>query len=86
MNRFYWTTEPFGYVLRDGRGYARATIVRAPEGRSFYGQVITRDMPDSGPYKSRNEAAVWVAGILLTLELVPADSTFGEIPEERKVG
>lgn len=77
--RFHWTPEPFGYALRDGNGNARATMVRDPEG--FWGQIVTRDMPDSGPYKSRKEAADWVALMLVRWGLVPADSLFAAIPE-----
>ncbi len=80
--KFGWSHESFGYALRDGNGNARATMVRNDEG--FWGQIITRNMPDSGPYKSRKEAADWVAGMLVRLELVPIDSEFGEIPEFRK--
>lgn len=76
--RFAWTSEPFGYALRDGNGNARATMVRNHEG--FWAQIITRDMPDSGPYQSRIEGATWVARMLVHLELVPADSAFGEVP------
>ena len=76
---FCWTSEPFGFALRDGNGRARATMVRNGEG--FWGQIITRDMPDSGPYSSRTEAATWVARMLVHLELVPAESEFGDIPE-----
>jgi hypothetical protein len=42
--RFAWTSETFGYALRDGDGRARATMVRDHEG--FWGQIITRNMPD----------------------------------------
>lgn len=77
--RFTWTSESFGFALRDGNGNARATMVRNGEG--FWGQIITRDLPDSGPYKSRHEAADWVAGTLVRLELVPRDSDFTAIPE-----
>lgn len=79
MSRFAWTSETFGFALRDGNGNARATMVRNHEG--FWGQIITRDMPDSGPYKSRKEAADWVAAMLVRLELMPADSEFAAIPE-----
>lgn len=77
--RFSWTSEPFGYALRDINGNARATMVRNHDG--FWGQIITRNMPDSGPYKSRREAADWVAGMLVRLELVPVGSEFGEVPD-----
>lgn len=80
--RFHWTKESFGYALRDSNNYARATIVR-PQPWQFWGQIITSNMPDSGPYKSRKEASDWVTGALLRLELVPADSLFSEIPQER---
>lgn len=77
--RFAWTSESFGYALRDGNGNARATMVRDHEG--FWGQVIARNMPDSGPYKSRKEAADWVTAHLMRLELVPPDSEFAAIPD-----
>lgn len=82
MTRFYWTKETAfrGYTLRDSLGYARS-IITSPNRHEFYGQVFTRDMPDSGPYKTRQEAANWVAGTLVRLELVPADSTFEPVPE-----
>ena len=83
MSRFHWTKETVGgnviYVLRDSRSYSRAIIVKNHEG--FWGQIFTRDLPDSGPYKSRKEAADWVAHILVHFELVPTDSEFGEIPD-----
>lgn len=77
--RLAWSTDPWGYTLRDGNGNARATMVRDHE--EFWGQVITRGLPDSGPYKSRKEAADWVTQTLARLELVPVDSEFTAIPE-----
>lgn len=80
--RFCWTKEAAfrGYALRDAHGYTRS-IITTPNRHEFYGQVFARDMPDSGPYKTRQEAADWVTGTLLRFELVPADSVFEAVPE-----
>jgi hypothetical protein len=75
--KFHWTAESFGYALRDANNYARATMVRNHEG--FWGQIITANMPDSGPYRSRAEAAAWVARMLVAWELVPAGSEFENV-------
>ena len=74
--RLSWSRESFGYALRDGDGLARATMVQNREG--FWGQIITRNMPDSGPYKNRRDAAQWVARMMVRWELVPATSTFDQ--------
>lgn len=81
--KFHWTSETAftGYTLRDSRGYARAVITTPGSWKGFYGQVFARDMPASGPYKSRQEAADFVTGLLVKLSLVPADSEFGDLPE-----
>lgn len=79
--RFYWTTETFGYALRDPRTYTRAMITSPWPWEGFYGCIFQRNLPDSGPYKTRQEAADWVQRMLPKLDhTVPADSTFAELP------
>lgn len=81
MSRFYWTIEDCGYALRDSRGYTRAAITSPGHSEGFYGVVFQRGLPDSGPYKNRQDAADWVARILPTLDhTIPADSTFAPLP------
>lgn len=85
--RFHWTLENNGdqlYALRDANGYTRACIHQEAKGQGFYGLIFLRNLPDSGPYKSRQEAADWVARILVKLEAVPADSEFGPLPQLRR--
>lgn len=79
MSRFHWTTESFGYALRDSRNYARCCITRGKEG-GFYGLILASGLPDSGPYKSRKEAAEWVQRMAVQLEHLPADSEFSDVP------
>lgn len=80
--RFFWTKETAfrGYTLRDPHGYARS-IITSPNRHEFYGQIFTTDLPDSGPYKTRQEAAAWVTNTLMRLKLLPDDSTFERVPE-----
>ena len=80
MTRFHWTTEPFGYALRDTRGYSRALVTRPKIGEGYYGLLFQPGLPDAGPYKNRQDAANWVTGMLVRLELVPADSVFQLLP------
>lgn len=84
--KFHWTIEPFGYCLRDSRGYARSVVIRAtPEyGGGFYGELFIRDRPLSGPYKGRQEAADWVTSMLVRLGELPPESEFGLIPDTAK--
>lgn len=89
-NKFHWTKEEYGYVLRDSRGYARSAIT-SPNRHEFYGVLFVRDLPNSGPYKSRKEAADWVTRMAVRLGHLPSDSVFEEItagdrkmPERRK--
>ncbi len=79
--RFYWSIEDCGYALRDANGRTRAAITSPGPSEGFYGVVFQRGLPDSGPYKNRQDAADWVTGIIHKLDhTIPADSTFTPLP------
>ena len=82
--RFHWTIEDYGYVLRDGRNLARACVGRSLKEPGFFGVVFMTDLPDSGPYKSRREAADWVETMCIAWGHLPKDAVFSPLPEERK--
>lgn len=79
--RLHWTVEDVGYALRDPRGYTRACITSTGHGAGFYGVVFQRGLPDSGPYKNRQDAADWVQTMIAKLDhTIPADATFSDLP------
>lgn len=80
-NHFHWTREGYGYALRDSRGYARA-VIGSPNRHQFFGILFIRNLPESGPYKSRKEAADWVTSMAVRLKHLPADSTFDDITKD----
>ena len=86
MARFHWTKEysepsqKHYYVLRDSHNLVRAHIVPSPPPETgFYGRLFAGKWLESGPYKARQDAADWVTGILVKLEVLPATSEFGLI-------
>lgn len=82
-NKFHWTKEEYGYVLRDSNGYARSAItVRNTNRHQFYGVLFMRNLPKSGPYKSRKEAAEWVTSMAVRFGHLPSDSTFEDITKD----
>ena len=79
--RFHWTHEkpPLPrYALRDSNGYTHAAIT----GKGmFYGLLFEPGLPDSGPYKCRQDAADWIAKMMVQLNPNLKDSVFEKVPK-----
>lgn len=79
--RYSWTVETYGYALRDGRGFPFAVLTSPGPREGFYSHILEADLPASGPYKTRKEAADWAAGMLVRHGTAAADSEFGDVPD-----
>lgn len=79
-----WTIEDWGWALRvDGAPRALLVLGQPPYACGFYVRILERDLPEGGPYRDIAEAAQWTQSYLVRIGVVPADTTFSDVPRPK---
>lgn len=81
---FSWTTEKFGYALRDGKGGPYALVTKATEG-GYTASLLTPGFPGNGPFKQQLKAGEHAVKMMQRAGLMPAGAKVGDMPYTRGV-